>query len=58
MPSASTSRTAGKSPQNTPKKLFPLREPSSVTSIGTYAFYGCYSLASVTIPNSVTSIGN
>ena len=32
--------------------------PNSVTSIGNYAFYGCYDLASVVIPNSVTSIGN
>jgi len=29
----------------------------SVTSIGSYALYGCNGLASVTIPNSVTSIG-
>ena len=28
----------------------------SVTSIGEYAFYCCYGLTSVTIPNSVTTI--
>ena len=29
-----------------------------MTSIGSYAFYGCSGLKSVTIGNSVTSIGN
>ena len=32
--------------------------PSSVTSIGSRAFYGCTSLTSITIPSSVTSIGS
>jgi serine acetyltransferase len=31
--------------------------PSSVTSIGDYAFVGCNSLTNITIPSSVTSIG-
>ena len=30
----------------------------NVTSIGDYAFNGCYSLASITIPTGVTSIGS
>ena len=32
--------------------------PSSVTSIGSNAFYGCTGLTSIEIPNSVTSIGS
>jgi len=32
--------------------------PDSVTTIPSYAFYGCSGLTSVTIPNSVTSIGS
>ena len=32
--------------------------PNSVTSIGSSAFSGCYSLTSVVIPESVTSIGS
>ena len=32
--------------------------PSSVTSIGNYAFYNCYNLTSIELPDSITSIGN
>ena len=32
--------------------------PSSVTSIGSYAFSGCSGLTSISIPSSVTSIGS
>lgn len=31
---------------------------NGATSIGSHAFYSCYSLASITIPNSITSIGS
>ncbi len=40
------------------KKLTSLTIGSSVTSIGSSAFYGCSGLTSVTIPGSVTSIGS
>ena len=39
------------------KEITNLVIPNSVTSIGSYAFYGCDGLTSITIPNSVTSIG-
>lgn len=31
---------------------------SQITSIGNYAFYGCYRLDNVTLPESVVSIGD
>ena len=39
------------------KEVIDLDIPSSVTSIGDYAFSGCTGLTSTTIPSSVTSIG-
>lgn len=38
------------------KEVKDLVIPSSVTTIGSYAFEGCVGLTSVTIPNSITSI--
>ena len=39
------------------KTLTSIEIPSSVTSIGSSAFYNCSSLTSIVIPSSVTSIG-
>jgi len=39
------------------KNIVSVTIPNSVTSIGIYAFAGCWSLTSVTIGNGVTSIG-
>ena len=41
-----------------PAGLTEYTTPNSVTTIGSYAFYGCSSLTSVTIPDSVTTIGD
>ena len=38
--------------------MYSVTIPSGVTSIGSYAFYGCTYLTSVTIPSSVTSIAD
>lgn len=40
------------------KKIKEVIIEDGVTSIGSFAFYGCSSLTSITIPKGVTSIGN
>ena len=40
-----------------PEEVTFMNRTRKVTSIGNYAFYDCSNVTSVTIPNSVTSIG-
>ena len=44
--------------EHIPKTITKCIIPNSVTRIGHYAFWNCYSLKEITIPNNVTSIGD
>ena len=53
-----TDSTNSKKPSDVYRNAIQKIELGSSVKIGNYAFYDCYSLASITIPSSVTSIGN
>lgn len=59
---SSTCKTSTTSPNYVITKNYPdttkVIIPDSVTSIGNYAFYWCYTLTDIIIPDGVTSIGN